>query len=122
MPNAAAATVNHFVDWGGEFHRPPWQVNDGIPIQPGVTTVYDVLQAVQPSLDPTSQGAGAGLHVTGIGGVSQDPNTGYYWVYFVNNAEPPIGAGAYVLHGGESIAWDYKHFSSGFKQATHPGF
>lgn len=116
-------TVNSFVDWGGDFHTPPWQADDGISITPGTTTVWDVLNTgPNPPLNPTSAGTGAGLYVTGIGGVSQDPATGYYWVYFVNGQEPPVGANAYVLNGGESIAWDYKHFSSGLKQATHPGF
>ncbi|HEV2741050.1 MAG TPA: DUF4430 domain-containing protein [Candidatus Elarobacter sp.] len=118
------STVNHFVDWGSEFHDPPWQADDDVAITPGVTTVWDVLNsgALQPPLQPTSQGSGPSLYVTGIGGVSQNSGTGYYWVYFVNGQEPTIGAAAYVLNGGESIAWDYKHFSSRHKQATHPGF
>lgn len=65
MTAAAAVTVNNFVDWGGEFHQPAWQANDDVPIQSGVTTVYDVLQSVQPALDTTSQGAGDNLYVTG---------------------------------------------------------
>lgn len=70
--------VNDFVDWGGEFHQPPWQVNNGFQVQPGATTVYDVLKTVDPLLNPTSQGTGAGLCVTGIGGVEQDSASGYY--------------------------------------------
>lgn len=116
------AEVNHFVDWSAEFHQPPWQVNDNVSVQPGVTTVFDVLRSVQPLLSPTYEGSGPGLYVTGIGGVEQNSDTGYYWVYFVNSSEPDVGPAAYVLQGGESIAWDYKPSASGFKQATHPGF
>jgi hypothetical protein len=118
------STVNNFVDWGGEFHTPPWQANNVVPITPGATTVWDVLNlsAITPPLAPSSVGSGPSLYVTGLGGVDQDPTTGYYWVYFVDGTEPTVGAAAYVLNGGESIAWDYKHFSSGFKQAPHPGF
>ena len=118
------STADNFVDWGGEFHQPAYQANDGIPIDVGVTTVWDVLisSAIQPPLKPTATGQGANLYVTSIGGVAQNASTGYYWVYFVNGSEPNVGAGAYLVQPGDSIAWDYKHFSSGHKQATHPGF
>ncbi len=118
------ATANLFVDWGGEFHNPPWQANDALEIQPGVTTVFDLFAAagVAPPLDVQTQGAGQGVYVTAIDGVVQNQDgNGFWWVYLVNGSEPPLGANAYVLQGGESVAWDYKHFSSGLKQASHPG-
>lgn len=118
------ATVNLFVDWGGEFRTPPWQANDGLTITPGQTTVFEVFSnaSIAPPLAVASQGTGQGVYVTAIDGVVQNQNgDGYWWVYFVNGQEPDVGANAYVLQGGESIVWDYKHFSSGFKQASHPG-
>lgn len=118
------ATVNLFVDWGAEFHNPPWQVNNGVEIVPGKTTAFQLLQlaAVVPPLTVGSEGSGAGVFVTAIDGVVEDQNGNqYWWVYSVNNSEPSVGANAYILQGGESVAWDYKHVSSGFKQASHPG-
>jgi len=120
----ATGKVNLFVDWGGEFHNPPWQANDGLEIEDGVTTAFELFSnsAVTPALAVQSQGVGDGVYVTAIDGVVQDSGGNqYWWVYAVNNAEPPIGANAYKLKDGDSVAWDYKHFASGFKQAPHPG-
>jgi hypothetical protein len=116
-------TVNQFIDWSAPFHAPPWEATDNIPFTPGVTTVYDLLTAplVIPALDPVTQGQGQGIYVTGLGGVDENPATGFWWVYLVDGKEPNVGCAAYVLNGGESVVWDYKHFSSGLKQATHPG-
>jgi hypothetical protein len=119
-----SANVSLFVDRGGEFHAPSWQVNNDLPIQPDVTMVFDVFVStgVTPLLAVQSQGAGQGIYVTAIDGVVQNQDgNGFWWVYFVNGAEPSVGANAYVLNGGDSIAWDYKHFESGFKQAPHLG-
>jgi Domain of unknown function (DUF4430) len=116
-------TVNQFIDWGSSFHSPPWQVNNGIRVQPGVTTVFDVmsLPGVTPQLRVRSQGSGANLFVTAIDDVVANQNgNGYWWVFFVNGLMPNIGCGAYKVQSGDSIVWDYKHFSSGLKQAPHP--
>ena len=120
----AQATANLFVDWGTGVHTPPWQANDGLPIAPGQTTVFDLfgLAGVAPPLNVVTQGSGQGLYVTSIDGVVQnDGGNGFWWVYLVNGAQPTVGAGAYLLADGDSVAWDYKHYSSGLKQATHPG-
>ncbi|MCA3836924.1 hypothetical protein, partial [Burkholderia sp.] len=65
----ANSVANQFVDWGSEYHAPPWQANDNIAIAPGVTTVFDLLTAdgVSPALNPQSQGLGASLFVTALG-------------------------------------------------------
>jgi Domain of unknown function (DUF4430) len=61
------------------------------------------------------------LFVTGIDGVKANQgNNGYWWVFFVNGTPPDVGPAAYKLKSGDSVAWDYKHYSSGLKQATHP--
>jgi hypothetical protein len=119
----ASGTVNQFIDWSSEFHTPSWQANDGIAVDPGTTTAFDVLSAVDvtPPLTVEHEGTGDGVFITSIDGVkaNQDGN-GYWWVYFVNGTMPDIGPAAYKVKSGDSIAWDYKHYSSGLKQATHP--
>jgi hypothetical protein len=119
----ATGAVNQFIDWSSEFHDPSWQANDGIPTEPGTTTAFDVLSApsVNPPLVVEAEGAGDGLFVTAIDGVKANLNgNGYWWVYLVNGHEPDVGPAAYKVKDGDSIAWDYKHFSSGLRQATHP--
>lgn len=120
-----ANTANLFVDWGGEFHDTAWQACDSLPITPGQSTVFDLLQeagsSCNPSITFTYQGSGQSAYLTGIDGViNNQGGNGYYWVYFVNGKEPDIGFGAYALQAGDSVAWDYKHFSSRFRQATLP--
>ncbi|KVN29489.1 hypothetical protein WJ63_09165 [Burkholderia pyrrocinia] len=119
----ANSVANQFVDWGAEFHNPPWQANDRIAIAPGVTTVFDLLTAdgVSPALNPQWQGSGASLFVTALGGVEANQGgNGYWWVYFVNGQMPDVSCAVYTLQPGDSVAWDYKHYSSGLKQAVHP--
>lgn len=117
------ATANLFVDWSS-FNNPPWQANNGIAIAAGQTTVYDLFSAagVTPTYAIASQGSGANLYVTAIDGVAQNANNnGYWWVYFINGNMGTVGCGSQTLNDGDSVAWDYKHFSSGLKQANHPG-
>ncbi len=122
-----ADTANLFVDWGGEFHNPAWQACDYLPIVPQVTTVQGLMDEAQngcnPSVTYTAEGSGQSAYLTSIDGVtSNQGGNGYYWIYFVNGQMPSVGFGAYTLSPGDSVAWDYKHFSSGLKQATQPNF
>lgn len=118
------ASANLFVDWGGEFHNPPWQANNNIPIVVGQTTAYDLFLATEivPPLAIQSQGSGQGIFITAIDGVVQNQSgNGYWWTYYINTQPAQVGCDAYLLQDGDSIAWDYQHFSSGFKQPNHPG-
>jgi hypothetical protein len=118
----ADSTVNQFIDWG-QVHNPPWQANDDIPVVPGTTTVFNVLAApgVAPPLSVLSKGTGDGVFVTGINGVMANQNgNGFWWVYLVNGSVPNVGCNAYKVQAGDSIVWDYKHFSSGLRQVNHP--
>lgn len=118
----ADSVVDLFVDWSLEFHTPPWQANDRVAISPGVTTAFDLLFAgdVSPSLTVEYKGAAAELFVTGIDGVKANQGkNGFWWVFFVNGTMPRVGPAAYKVKSGDSVVWDYKHYSSGLKQATH---
>ncbi len=118
-------TANLFVDWTSEFHDPGNQACDYLPITPGTTTVQDLMNEAgnfcNPSINYTYGGSGQSAYLTSIDGVesNQDGN-GYYWVYYVNNVEPDVGFGACKLSAGDSVAWDYLHFSSGKKQPNQP--
>jgi len=116
------ATANQFVDWGTGVHNPPWQANDTIPIQEGVTTVFDLLKEVQPALDPQSQGSGPNLFVTALGGVVDNAaGNGYWWVAFVNGQPLKVSCAVTTLKDGDSVAWDYVHSMSGLSQPSRPG-
>ncbi len=88
-----------------------------------MTTVFDLLTAdgVSPALNAQWQGSGASLFITGLGGVEANQGgNGYWWVYFVNGQMLEVSCAVYTLQPGDSVAWDYKHYSSGLKQAVHP--
>jgi hypothetical protein len=117
-----ADTAEQFIDWGGEFHQPPWQANDEMAIVAGQTTAFDLLTAngVVPSLAVEFQGTGESVFVTSIGGVKANQNgNGYWWICFVNQNPLTVSCAAYKLNPGDSVAWDYKHASSGFMQPSH---
>ena len=117
--------ANLFVDWSAPFHTPPWQACNGLPIEAGQSTVLDLMgvapDGCSPGIASTIEGSGQSAYLTAIDGVESNANgNGYYWVYFVNGAMPPVGIGSCVLQDGDSVAWDYKHYSSGLKQANDP--
>jgi len=117
-------TANLFIDWSAPFHTPPYQACDYLPITVNVSTVktlMDEASGCSPSITYTSTGRGGSAYLTSIDGVesNQDGN-GYYWVYFVNNKMGDVGFEVCKLSPGDSVAWDYKHFSSGLKQVNQP--
>jgi len=121
------STANLFIDWASEFHTPPWQACDGLPIVSGTSSVLDLMNEAEgcnPSVSYTSVGVGQSAYLTSIDGVQSNQNeNGYYWVFFVNGVAATVGFGAYLLSANDSVAWDYKHFSSGLSQANqadHP--
>ncbi|MGC6482024.1 MAG: DUF4430 domain-containing protein [Synechococcus sp.] len=110
-------TANLFIDWQAAFHTPPYQACDFLPLPPGATVEHlmnETGNCCNPSITYSSIGSGDSAYLTAIDGVesNQDGN-GYYWVYYVNGIMPSIGFGAYQLSGGDSVAWDYIHYSSG---------
>ncbi len=121
-------TANLFIDWQQQWHQPPWQACNDLPIVSSKSTVKDLLDESKsycnPSINYTSTGSGDSEYLTSIDGVENNQGgNGYYWVYFVNGNMPSVGFAAYKLNAGDSVAWDYKHFSSGLRQmnqSDHP--
>jgi Domain of unknown function (DUF4430) len=55
-----------------------------------------------------------GDFVDAIDGLDGGGGSGHYrdWLFYVNGVESSVGAGAYDLHGGESVWWDYRDWSA----------
>lgn len=118
-------TANLFVDWSSEFHNPAYQACNNLPIVPGKTTVEELMNEAKsgcsPSINYTSTGSGGNAFLTSIDGVvNNQSGNGYYWMYSVNGTSPNVGFGAYKLSAGDSVVWDYIHYSSGLKQVNQP--
>lgn len=46
--------------------------------------------------------------VNGINGVMGNDATGYYWSFYVNDKLADVGASAYMVQPGDTIAWRYQ--------------
>jgi hypothetical protein len=58
-----------------------------------------------------------GDFVQSIEGVEGESRSGerFDWLFYVNGVESTVGAGAYSLHGGESVWWDYRDWSAALR-------
>ena len=58
-----------------------------------------------------------GDFVQSIDGVEGESRSGerFDWLFYVNGVESTVGAGAYSLHGGESVWWDYRDWSAALR-------
>lgn len=55
----------------------------------------------------TTQDSQYGVYVSGING-TRGGTGGNYWDYYVNGKQAAVGAGSYVMHGGEAIQWKFE--------------
>lgn len=49
-----------------------------------------------------------GVLVEGIGDIANDPQEGYYWIYYVNDKSADVGASDYLVQDGDTIRWQYE--------------
>lgn len=83
--------------------------NDSYPIVAGasVLNVLQTLATTDPNLElHTAEYEGLGSLITGMYGHTNG-TADKYWQYEINGTMPPIGAGAFRLHGGEHITWKF---------------
>ena len=60
-----------------------------------------VLEALKKEYEVVEEGG----FIASIEGMKQDKEAGKYWMYEVNNTEPPVGAAEYVLQDGDQVKW-----------------
>jgi hypothetical protein len=74
-----------------------------------------VMRALERNADLTTSYGGD--FVQSIDGVEGESRSGerFDWLFYVNGVESTIGAGAYDLHGGESVWWDYRDWSAALR-------
>lgn len=79
------------------------------------TTVFELMQTLTAmSIKPFSfsgkdYGAGMGYFVEEINGIKNDPQTGKYWIYYVNNKSAQVGISNYIINRGDVIEWKYEN-------------
>jgi hypothetical protein len=74
-----------------------------------------VMRALERNAEITTSYGGD--FVQSIDGVEGESRSGdrFDWLFYVNGVESTVGAGAYSLHGGESIWWDYRDWSAALR-------
>lgn len=81
-----------------------------IPVEPG-STVLQVLKKGSNQLDfslKTSQHSSLGVFVEGIAGVTNNPKTNSYWLYYVNGQFASRGVSLQTVQEGDIITWVYE--------------
>jgi len=79
------------------------------------TTVYELMQNLSASsvksfiFSGKDYSAGMGYFVTGINGIKNDPQTGKYWIYYINGESAKIGISNYIINKGDIIEWKYEN-------------
>ena len=123
-PGCGGPTVTFVIDFDGGNPRIPevrevgcvklringttWTFT-GVPVGNG-TTVYDALVNLSSwfGFELKVKWYSLGPFIDGIAGVNSDPVRGMYWIYYVNGQYAQVGAGSYVLGGGELVLWRYE--------------
>jgi Domain of unknown function (DUF4430) len=74
-----------------------------------------VMRALERNADITTSYGGD--FVQSIDGIEGESRSGerFDWLFYVNGVESTVGAGAYSLHGGESVWWDYRDWSAALR-------
>ena len=79
----------------------------GSPVEIDVDHEMDVLAYMVEnfSVEGTDEG-----FITSIEGIEQDESEGLYWLYYVNEEMPSVGAGEYIVEDGDLIEWKLESF------------
>lgn len=79
----------------------------GSPVEINVDREMDVLAYMVDNF--SVEGADEGF-ITSIEGIEQDESEGLYWLYYVNEEMPSVGAGEYIVEDGDLIEWKLESF------------
>ena len=74
-----------------------------------------VMRALERNAEITTSYGGD--FVQSIDGFEGESRSGerFDWLFYVNGVESTVGAGAYSLHGGESVWWDYRDWNAALR-------
>lgn len=74
------------------------------------STVYDLMASLKNQGKIIFSGenySGLGFFVKEINGVKNNPKTGEFWLYYINNKPAWVGVSGYELKPGDVISWKY---------------
>lgn len=75
-------------------------------------TVFDLMNQLQIDGKLTFSGkefgAGLGFFVESINNLKNNDQKNYYWTYYINDIEAPVGISTYKLKSNDIISWKYE--------------
>lgn len=80
---------------------------EGSPVEVELKEEIDLMTYMVQNFDVS--GADEGF-ITSINEVKQDDSEGLYWLYYINEEMPSVGAGDYVVEDGDLIEWKLESF------------
>lgn len=77
------------------------------------TTVYELMQKLSASSIKSfsfsgKEHTGLGFFVEEINNTKNNPQTGKYWIYYINNKPAQLGISNYIINKGDIIQWKYE--------------
>lgn len=77
------------------------------------STVYNLMQLAsadsrQPFVFETKDYGNMGLFIESINDLKNNPQTGEYWIYYVNGESAKIGISNYIVKSEDVIKWSYE--------------
>lgn len=89
---------------GDKKYAPVWREN---------TSLYDLMRDMTadsraPFLFSAKEYSGMGYFVEEINGVKNNPQTGEYWIYYVNGQSATVGTSQYIVKKDDVITWKYE--------------
>lgn len=80
---------------------------EGSPVEIELKSEIDLMTYMVQHFDVI--GADEGF-ITSINDVEQDESEGLYWLYYINEEMPSVGAGDYIVEDGDLIEWKLESF------------
>ena len=81
------------------------------------STVYDLMDSLKNKGALSFSGknySGIGFFVEEINGIKNNPKTGEFWIYYINNKPANVGISGYELKPGDVISWKYENAENQF--------
>lgn len=103
-PAQGTPAVKYFVLYAEDKkYAPVWREN---------SSLYDLMQLMTtdsraPFLFFAREYSGMGYFVEEINGVRNNPQSGEYWIYYVNGQSATVGASQYIVKKDDIITWKY---------------
>lgn len=105
-------------------NQSPEEISETIPITlvisnapyqiqaPPSSTAYQVMDGLRQENKisfSTKNFSGLGYFVQEINGIKNNPSTGFYWTFYINNQEAKVGISNYIIKPNDTLTWKFEN-------------